>query len=421
VLAVIELNDQSLLMQAEEGQLLQEPGFAYLSSTGIETGEAARACAWREPQNSFNQYWCQLNQVPLPAKPRWARHNADIAFAQLRKLWQNAGQPQSHIILAPGSFSDAQVSLILGMVKALPAEPMAVVDSALSACLNQTRDTLFVDMHLHQTVLSLCRFAGNALSVVEQEIIPDLGMMVVHNRLTRHISNLLIKSSRYDPLHTSEGEQKMCDQLPAWLNRLSWERESTLSLTTQQGDLPFILRIEDVQQLLTQPMAKLRSVIGRHGSSHLVFSHASRLLPSLFEEWSAAEVTPQSAGIDHVLGNRGSLIDQLTGLQRVRSLRLETIRTGESAAPPKLATHVLFRGRALPLHSPLSISITDDDVQLANRMDTNAGLTLVLRNRTLEVVHQAPGFEFSVPENCHPGEPLLVGGHRMKLIEVLDG
>jgi hypothetical protein len=110
-LAALELNDQSLLIQSEDGAQFAEPGFARLTGNGIVTGEEARAVAWREPQHVYNQYWCHLNQSPLTGRHRLARHHADIAFAQLRKLWEHAGAPESLIVLAPGSFSHAQLSL----------------------------------------------------------------------------------------------------------------------------------------------------------------------------------------------------------------------------------------------------------------------------------------------------------------------
>ena len=85
-LAVLELNDQSLLIQAGDGPVHAEPGFARLTSEGIESGQGARAFAWHEPQYSYNQYWCNLNQTPLAASHQWARHHADIAFGQLKQL-----------------------------------------------------------------------------------------------------------------------------------------------------------------------------------------------------------------------------------------------------------------------------------------------------------------------------------------------
>lgn len=421
MLAVFELNDQMLLAQAENGPFVHEPGFARLSPGGIETGEAARAAAWREPQHSFNQYWCHLSQKSLPGKHKWARHHADIAFAQLRKLWQGAGSAESLVILAPGSFSDAQISLLLGMVKALPAETVAIVDSALSACLNLNRDTVFVDLQLHQTVLSVCRVSGELFKVVEQVVVPDLGMMQIYNRVTRHISNMLIRSFRYDPLHASASEQNLCNLLPAWLGRLSWEQELSLSVSSDQGELPFILRREDVQNLLREPMAKMRSMIDLYRNHHLAFSWESRLLAGMFEEFSTAYVARQSAGIEHVLSHQRQIFDQITSLQRVRSLALDDIESSNRPDVPRLATHLLYLDTALPLQMPLGIRIRDGGVQMANRVDENADLTLVLKNQALEVLQHAPGLKFSVPKNCQPGELLEVGGYQMKLIEVHHG
>ena len=81
--AILELNDQNLIIQAEDGTQHTEPGFAQLTANGIITGDSARAVAWQQPQQSYNQYWRQFNQLALPSKQRWARHHADIALPRL--------------------------------------------------------------------------------------------------------------------------------------------------------------------------------------------------------------------------------------------------------------------------------------------------------------------------------------------------
>jgi hypothetical protein len=106
--------------------------------------------------------------------------------------------PESLVILAPGSFTDAQLSLLLGMLKALPASPLAVVDSALAACLEARRDTLFIDLQLHQCVVTLCRTEASSLGVADQEVLPDLGILPVYNAVAH--GEHLIDGYRYDPL-----------------------------------------------------------------------------------------------------------------------------------------------------------------------------------------------------------------------------
>jgi hypothetical protein len=222
-LAALELNDQSLLIRAEDGSLHAEPGFANLTEEGIVTGEEARAVAWRAPQHVYNQYWCHLSQAPLPSRHRFARHHGDIAYAQLRKLWQHAGSPESLILLAPASFSREQLSLLLGMVEALPARPCAIIDSALAACLTARADTLYVDLQMHDSVLSVCRPENGATRIVDQEILPGLGMVQIQNAVAlaqpaalgqRYFHQTGHRSGR-SALHSLSGCDKGAGERPA--------------------------------------------------------------------------------------------------------------------------------------------------------------------------------------------------------------
>ncbi len=420
-LAVLELNDQSLLIQAEGGPLHAQPGFARVTASGIECGEDARASAWREPQHSYNQYWCHLNQTPLVASQQWARHHADIAFAQLKSLWDSAGSPETLLILVPGSFSDTQLSLLLGLVSALPAKAHAVIDSALAACLQLEQDILFIDMQLHQTVLTLCRPEEKAVSIIDQEVFPDLGMIQIQNSVARYISKLLIDSDRYDPLHASGNEQTIFDQIPDWLTRLRWEKELSATLHSEQKELPFILRQDEIKNLIGERLVNIRAFVARHPGCLPVLSHASGLLAGLSNEFSTAEVTGQTAGIDNSLAHYRLMSDTDESVYRVRSLVRSDPGTRVAVAVGRLATHVLYGDQALPLAKPVSIRICEKDLQLVNEIDKQAALTVVLRNRQLEAVHRAPGMDASLPQNCVPGEAIIVDGHQLRLIEVQDG
>ena len=420
--AVLELNDQLLQIRSESGEVYQETGFARLNADGIESGEVARESAWKEPQNSFNQYWCHLNQTTLAGKHKWARHHADIAFAQLKHLWQNAGEPDELMLLVPGSFDDSQLSLLLGMANALPSKILAVLDSALSACLKLGKETVFVELQLHQTVITHCELNNSTIRIVDQEIIPDLGMMQLLNRISRHISNLLIRSFRYDPLHASESEQYIYDNLPSWLGRLGWEEEISANLTTDQGELPFILSKLDVQNLMKERLGNMHSIIARYPQAQLVFSHDSRLLMGLFDEFSNAEVAAQSIAIDNGLFYQQLIFDQTAGLNRITSLSLgelggDTTETQTSS----LATHILCVDRAYPLNQPVSIHTDGKGIRLSRKTDDKAKLTVVMRNQNIELVHRAAGTEVNLPKACIAGEFITVGHHQLKLIEVLNG
>lgn len=418
-IAALELNDQTLLIQAEDGALHAEPGFARLSGDGIVTGEEARAVAWREPQHVYNQYWCHLNQTPLPSRHRFARHHADIAFAQLRKLWQTAGSPDDLIVLVPGSFADAQLALLLGMIGALPARTAAVIDSALAACVDAPGDTLYVDLQMHQSVLTVCRPRGGSIRIADQETFPGLGMLQIQSSVARHISDLLIESYRFDPLHSSETEQAIFDQIPHWLTRLRWEATVSTKLTSPQGEHSCILSRDAIRAQVGERLATTGPFLDKWRGCSVVLSHASGLLTGLVDEFAGAEVSGQTAATQRCLARHEEILDQVDDLYRIRAL--DRIEPGAAAAAPgvngdHLATHLLCGDLALPLTTPVSVRMADNGPRLTREIDDGAALTVVLRNRTLETLRSDA--DVTLPPTCHPGETIRVGEHELLLIRV---
>jgi len=418
--AALELNDLSLLIQAEDGASHAEPGFARLTSDGIVTGEEARAVAWREPQHVYNQYWRQLNQTPLPGRHRFARHHADIAFAQLRNLWQTTGSPEELIVLAPGNFAHAQLSLLLGMIEALPSRASAVIDSALAACADVEGDTLYVDLQMHESVLTVCRPREGSIRIEDQKTFPGLGMGQIQNSLARHISDLLIEDYRFDPLHSSETEQAIYNQIPHWLTRLRRERDVSIKLASHDGERPCILNRDTIKALIGDRFTGLRSFLEKWQGCRLLLSHASGLLTGMVDEFSGAEILGQTAGAERCILQHAEILDQVDELCRVRALNhlgIDAVTApAASVNGERLATHLLYGDRALPLSEPVSIRIAENGPRISNETDDGAALTVVMRNHSLETLNLAA--DVSLPQTCRPGESIRIGGHELKLIRV---
>ena len=416
-LAAIEFNDQSLHIQATGEARYHEPGFAQLTEDGVITGDDARAVALSQPQHMHNQYWCHLNMTPLASRHRHARHHADIAFAQLRNLWREAGSPESLILLPPGSFTHTQLSLLLGLVNALPAETRAVVDSALAACLDIEKETLFVDLHLHEAVATVCTIDNGLVNIVDQEVFPGAGISQVYNSIARHISDHLIESYRFDPLHSSATEQAIYDNIPQWLSRLGWEEDVSIKLESDKGELPCILRRESVRRLVSERLNGLRPFVDEWSDCARVLAHHSGVLAGLMDEFDGARVAQRSAATRRALEHADEIIAASNPLRRLRAMK----HVGEAPAAravngAPLPTHVLCGEQALPLDRPVSIHLTDAGPRMDSRLDSDAALTLVLRNRSLETLHGAA--DSALPDPCQPGQSFLVGGHEFKLIRV---
>jgi len=414
--AVLELNDQNLIIQTEDGTQHTEPGFAQLTANGIITGDSARAVAWQQPQQSYNQYWRQFNQLALPSKQRWARHHADIAFAQIKQLVAAVGSPEQLILSVPGSFSDEQLSLLLGLASAVPVEIVAVIDSALASSVGQDSDALVIELQLQQTVVTRLTKVDDRQQITDQEVIPDLGVMQLYNAVARHISDQLIADYRYDPLHTSDGEQLIYDQLPHWLMQLGWENEITVTVPSAQGDLNLVLRKQQIAEILEQRLNGLNTLIKKHPGAELCFSHSASLLPTLLPQFAQAGLCKQNSGIDNCF----NLQDKLTAGELQRISELQAPGKSKTGASKKIhqATHLLYQDHGYPLDQPISLHIANKQLSLVTGIDNHAALVFVVDNHQLKVLHQQEDLQVQLPDLSQVGKTLAVAGHKLRLIEV---
>ena len=427
-LAVLELNDQALLIHTEQGQSISEPGFAQLTSKGIETGEVARSIAWRSPQSSFNQYWRQLNQLPLPSNQRWARHNADIAFAQIEQLLNATAAPEKLILSVPGSFSDEQMSLVTGLIDASSSQLYAVIDSALAAGLDCQNQTWIVELQLHQTVVSLIqpqdKGTQGSIEVVQQELIPDLGIMTIYNSVARHISNSLVTEYRYDPLHNSEGEQTIYDQIPTWLSTLTVKPEVTISISSPKGELPLVLRKHKIEELIEGRLAKLTEILESTEKNDVVFTHSGAIIGRLVSRFATARLLSADQGCRNCFSVQQEIALESEQLHRIRSLKTGLLsdkitinQTHQSA----YATHLLYNNQAWPLATAISIYLKNDQLSFKSGADKDATLALMITDSELGVLYQQPGNEVLLPRSSQPGGSIVIAGHKVKLIEVNNG
>ncbi|HIG67431.1 MAG TPA: hypothetical protein EYQ44_06410 [Porticoccaceae bacterium] len=427
-LAVLELNDQALLVHTEQGQCISEPGFAQLTSKGIQTGEVARSIAWRSPQSSFNQYWRQLNQLPLPSNQTWARHNADIAFAQIQQLLNATGAPGKLILSVPGSFSDEQMSLLTGLVDASSCQLHAVIDSALAAGLDCQNQTWIVELQLHQTVVSLIQpqNKGNqgSIDIVQQELIPDLGIMTIYNSVARHISNSLVTDYRYDPLHNSEGEQTIYDQIPTWLSTLAVKPEITIIIGSPKGELPLVLRKNEIEELVEGRLAKLTEILESAEKTDVVFTHSGTIIGRLASRFATARLLSADRGCQNCFSAQQEIALESEQLHRIRSLKtgllLDEITINQTHQS-SCATHLLHDNQAWSLSTAISIYLKNDQLSFKYGADKDATLALMISDSELGVLYQQSGNEVLLPKSSQPGGSIVIAGHKVKLIEVNNG
>ncbi len=418
--AVIELVDTGIRGVCGESRVT-EPGYAALAADGVVTGEPARARAWLEPQRSFNRFWHQLSLSPLPRDSDHARHHADLAFAQLRALHRELDSPEEIFFAVPGSFSRDQLSILLGLTGALPARATGLVDAAVAAAftLNGSGEWLFLDLQLHQAVITQLR-VGERVERLAVEVVPGAGLVALEGSWARHIAAQFVRDYRYDPLHSAAEEQQLYDLLPGWLAALHGDRETPVEMNTARGRFRFNLSRAELLDAAATRLADIEGALARFsGAGSLLCSDRVAALPGVAQRLGAENLAPDSAiegclaALDQVRGESEAL-DFVATLERGAGARTAPSAPAPTGAVP---THLLHGSRAWTLSEPLGIHPEAGGLRL-NR-DTDAPLLVrchegrvILEDRTPE------GLMGGGERPLDSGETLALGGERLVLIEV---
>ena len=357
---VIELNDHQIRVANGVDILLRSPGYAFIGKDKIEIGAAAAQQARLQPRAAHNRYWKNLNQDPLQYPSSLARHNADLAFAQLLSIHEQAGKPDEVILAVPGTYSKEQLALLLGLVEASPFRAVGLVDAAIAATsiIAGRGHYVHIDLHLHQAVLTRIEVTDR-VSRMNVRTIDGAGMQSILDTTAHVIADLFIKESRFDPQHHPETEQALYDQIPACLQALQSHGEVALEIqyqqTQHQATLPAALLLAALQGHYDRIAAAIEP-----GTTRLISDQAGNLpglSARLAEPEPVAETNVFQACRVHAafIHSSGSGLNYVTSLPAttepvISAVAVQRKPASQQPGPHNTpATHLLHQHEAVPL------------------------------------------------------------------------
>ena len=284
-LCTIELNDSDIRVASNSDIILRSPGYAVIQNDKLELGEPAVKMAHLHPRAANNRYWNNLNQDALQYPSTQVRHNADLAYAHLLSLHEQAGKPDEILFAVPGSYSNEQLSLLLGLVEACPFQAIGLVDTAVAAIAQSAGNGAYthVDLHLHQTVLTHLN-VSNEINRTSIQVIDGIGLATIYDTCAFMIADLFIKQSRFDPQHHAETEQALYNQIPQCLENLANNTEVLLEIQYQGAQHQAKLSREKLLDTLETHYQKIIAAIP--GDSLCLASDRLSKLPGLVEKKS---------------------------------------------------------------------------------------------------------------------------------------
>lgn len=365
---IIELNDSEIRVGYADNIRVRSPGYALIDNNEIEIGEPAARQARLNPRAVHNRYWKNLNQDPLQYPSARARHNADLAFAHLLAIHEQADKPEEVIFAVPAIYSNEQLALLLGLVEASPLKAVGLVDSAIvaTAPVAGTGNYVHLDVHLHQIILT--RISVNEeLSRSSVQLIDSSGLMAIFDTTAHLITDLFVKQSRFDPQHHPETEQALYDQIPACLRSLQTNSEVALEIQYKQNQYQAKLPADLLQDALKSEYLKITNAIDP--ADTCLLSHEIAQLPGLAEQLTNFEILPPLSALqgcqihESSIRSSGSVLNYVTSLPATNEPRITQSPTPIQQTSDKIPnkkssiTHIL--------HEHTAYSLDEDHVYLS--------------------------------------------------------
>ena len=392
-LSIIELNDSEIRVASGTDIILRDPGYAVIRPDRIETGADAWKIARNYPRETSNRYWSQLNQDSLITPSRLARHNADLAYAQLVAIHGQAGKPEEVLFAVPGNYSRDQLSLLLGIVQACPFSAVGLVDSAIAtaSALAGPGKYIYLDIHLHNTVITTLD-VSDKVSRMSVKVVDNNGTSDIYDTCAGFISDQFIDQSRFDPLRHGESEQSLYELIPQCLSTLKTSGEASLEILYNgkryQAKIFKVALLERLQSHYEKIYRELEESTTKLISDRLAMlpgfaDNLRHMIPvdekSVFKGCQMNLMTIRSSGPS---------LSFITTLPATKS-PIITISKQQSPKkternPPQTAqtTHVLINNRAYPLNGVLYLSANGN---VSKSADDNSHCSVGLKGLSAEL------------------------------------
>ncbi|MFL2840682.1 MAG: hypothetical protein ACJ0BT_02440 [Pseudohongiellaceae bacterium] len=371
---LIELHDHNIRISSPQGLLGESPGFANTFEKPPVFGADALKLTRLHPQQNFNQFWFQLGLDPLVSKNKLFRHQADLAFGHLESITKKFKLNGETIFAVPSHYTTNQLATLLGLVKHCSISAAGLIDLALLAMakMNEHQQALFMDIQLHQTVLTMVTKKHGFIVREEVLPVPGTGLASLQDAWVNTISDAFIKQSRFDPLHNADTEQYIYIELDNWLKAVAANKEILLEInnkgTIHQASLTlknFEQRAQSIFNKLSQEIEGITSKVTPIYTFERVYS-----LPGLYQTIPNIVAVSNNAikenGFQHLdlIKGSGGALKLISRLP----VTLTSTTTSEAIVEPP-PSHFVFQHKAyalpdinlpeLKLNTPITISLQD--------------------------------------------------------------
>lgn len=315
--AALEIHDAGLLLVDESDparpRTPPSPGYAMIDGRRLLTGIEAALAARLQPRCVHHRFWRDLGTARLE-HPLFRRYSpADLAHAHLSELWRSARAETDVVwIAAPGTMTDGQLGLLVGIARACGIRVEGMIDAAVAACSEWAHPprVLHLDLELHRAVVTEIE-VGDALVRRRTEIADGAGLISLQDRWMRRVAETFVRKTRFDPFHSAAAEQALDRQLRMWLATPDHEDTVWLEIAARHRKYSVKLERADMIGFVEEQYGRLVDLAGRLAEGEpatLILSDRAAALPGLAERLGGApQALPVGAAAAGALRHRAQL------------------------------------------------------------------------------------------------------------------
>ena len=420
--ALLEINDFSIKASTSDNNTYNECGFAHVTDSGIITGDKGFEAFWRHPEKCSNNYWLFLDQQPLKTNWKWARHNADLAYAQLDSTLKSIGSPDEVVLCVSNTISVEQLSLLAGLLKALNISIKRIVDLNLFAGLAMRQSAWLIDMQLHQATLTLVEKSisddQEIFSIKESETLPNFGFMHICNTIARDISKKLINNSRFDPMHSSGSAQDLYNQIKSNINEFEENNELNFQIKSPSGIVNITINPSELKNLFKKELSKINRKVVNSGDMFSLKDSAHMLEKLLDTSGNYLGLAPSYDinAIEKLLNTSQFDKNKLVKINAIKLAKAE--KSLPKTRTNHTATHLLYDNHAWDIRNGKSIQYNNQGLQIKVGVDKTFDLAFILKDEKLEIYHQSSSKEIVIPKTFKEGEQIVIDNAKINLIKV---
>ena len=420
--ALLEINDFSIKASTSDNNTYNECGFAHVTDSGIITGDKGFEAFWHHPEKCSNNYWLFLDQQPLKTNWKWARHNADLAYAQLDSTLKSIGSPDEVVLCVSNTISVEQLSLLAGLLKALNISIKRIVDLNLFAGLAMRQSAWLIDMQLHQATLTLVEKSisddQEIFSIKESETLPNFGFMHICNTIARDISKKLINNSRFDPMHSSGSAQDLYNQIKSNINEFEENNELNFQIKSPSGIVNITINPSELKNLFKKELSKINRKVVNSGDMFSLKDSAHMLEKLLDTSGNYLGLAPSYDinAIEKLLNTSQFDKNKLVKINAIKLAKAE--KSLPKTRTNHTATHLLYDNHAWDIRNEKSIQYNNQGLQIKVGVDKTFDLAFILKDGKLEIYHQSSSKEIVIPKTFKEGEQIIIDNAKINLIKV---